>query len=191
MPNWCENTIKIEGPVALIRGIWQKAQGFSEESDYGLLQAIRPMPEALEDTQAPSNDGSLSWYGWRIANWGCKWDVPIDGLECSTSADGQKAMINGFFDSPWDSPTEAFEWFAEEYPEVSIELGYYEGGMAFAGVLSASDGEVFENGQIDIDGFKDIRDVPSSLIHRVPMLEGHFEMLAEMEAEEQTEAARC
>lgn len=191
MPNWCENTITIQGPKALILDIWDKAKRYSEESDVGLLQAMHPMPAALENDEASRDGGLPAWYVWRLDNWGCKWDVSVDGLECSVSDDGQRAMINGFFDTPWGPPVEALEWFAKAHPEVSIDVGYYEGGMAFAGVFSAGSGEVFENEELAIDGFMDIREVPPSLIRRVPMLEGHFEMLADMEVEEHAEAARC
>ena len=69
MPNWCNNSIEIEGPVEKIAALWAAAQA----EDSGLLQALRPMPAELSEGEA--------WYGWRVAHWGTKWDIDMQGLE--------------------------------------------------------------------------------------------------------------
>ena len=134
MPNWCNNTITIQGPAETLKPLWDEAKST------GLLNAIKPMPKALEDTtspcppdkQQPLVDGYDNWYDWRVANWGCKWDVDVDGLEYEDNGDGT-ASIAGWFDSPWGPPIEAYNTFCDDFDNCHLEAFYEEGGMDFAG----------------------------------------------------------
>jgi hypothetical protein len=134
MPNWCNNTITIQGPTETLKPLWDEAQRT------GLLNAIKPMPEALEDTTSPTPDDKVqpkvdgfdNWYDWRVANWGCKWDVDTEGLEYEDNGDGT-ASIAGWFDSPWGPPIEAYNTFCDDMANCSLEAFYEEGGMDFAG----------------------------------------------------------
>jgi len=140
MPNWCNNTITIQGPTDTIKPLWDEAK------KTGLLNAIKPMPSILEDTTSPTPDnldtvqkstmvaqtGFDNWYDWRVANWGCKWDVDTEGLEFTDNGDGT-ASIAGWFDSPWGPPIEAYNTFCDDMDNCSLEAFYEEGGMDFAG----------------------------------------------------------
>ena len=55
MPNWCNNSIDINGPTDKIKDLFEKAG----QEDSGLLQAMVPMPSELNDTQAPSDGAEL------------------------------------------------------------------------------------------------------------------------------------
>lgn len=183
MPNWCENVITIEGPKSVIGGLWDRVIDADKNTDRGLLQALRPMPKELEDTTAPSIDGLMTWYDWRLMYWGVKWDVETNALDYMESPNGEHATIDGFFESPWGPPIEALEWFAEQNPAVSIELGYLEPGIGFAGVFSTRGGEESKDETVSLDAFNDIDDVPHSLRNAIPMLEIYFEMLELAEEE--------
>ena len=140
MPNWCNNTITIQGPTDTIKPLWDEAK------KTGLLNAIKPMPSILEDTTSPTPDnldsvqkstmiaqtGFDNWYDWRVSNWGCKWDVDTEGLEFTDNGDGT-ASIAGWFDSPWGPPIEAYNTFCDDMANCSLEAFYEEGGMDFAG----------------------------------------------------------
>ncbi|NDB65730.1 MAG: hypothetical protein EB168_08700 [Euryarchaeota archaeon] len=135
MPNWCNNTITIQGPTDTIKPLWETAK------QEGLLQAIKPMPKELEGTTSPAPregtpqplvDGFDNWYDWRVANWGTKWDVDTEGLEYTDNGDGTSS-IAGYFESAWSPPIDAYQTFCDDMDNCSLDAYYDEGGMDFAG----------------------------------------------------------
>ena len=142
MPNWCNNTLSIQGPTDTLKPLWDEAN----REGSGLLNAMKPMPQELADTTSPTPkegqagykgpqpviEGCDNWYDWRVANWGCKWDVDTEGLEYVANGDGT-ASIAGWFDSPWAPPIEAYNTFLDDMANCTLESFYEEGGMDFAG----------------------------------------------------------
>ena len=127
MPNWCNNSITIKGSTETIKTLWEEATA----EDGGLLNAMVPMPKELEGTTAPSEDG-VDWYSWRVNNWGTKWDVSLEGLEFTDNGDGT-ATIEGYFDSAWSPPIDAYSTFCDDMDGVYLEAYYEEPGMCFVG----------------------------------------------------------
>ena len=143
MPNWCNNSFTITGCTESIKDLWDTAQT-ADNGEFGLLNAICPMPKELEGTTAPSEDGE-NWYNWRVNNWGTKWDVSDEGLEYIDNGDGT-ACITGWFDSAWAPPIGAYEQLAADFDSCLIECSYYEPGMDFGGFWSSEHGdEYFDN----------------------------------------------
>ena len=142
MPNWCSNNITIQGPTDTIKQLWEDAQG-----ETGLLHAIKPLPEILKNTTSPTpNDidavlqqtmiaqtGADNWYDWCASNWGTKWDVDTEGLEFIDNEDGT-ASIQGWFESAWAPPIEAYNTFCDDMDNCSLTASYHEPGMDFAGI---------------------------------------------------------
>jgi len=133
MPNWCNNSIVITGPAEKIAALWAEAQ--SEGN--ALLNAMRPMPAELLEGEA--------WYGWRVENWGTKWDIDQQGLEFEEFSDGT-AAITGWADSAWSPPVDAFQAYSNANPDVTMELKYFEPGMAFIGVWDSEGGDAYWDG---------------------------------------------
>lgn len=127
MPNWCTNTLTITGNVSTLCELKTVIEADRE----GLLEAIAPIGEY--DREAA------------ISKWGTKWDVSTEGLEYTLNGDGT-ATIEGYFDSAWSPPIEAFHQLAQDWDSCYIQLKYFEPGMGFVGVWD-SEGEdtVFEN----------------------------------------------
>ena len=156
MPNWCNNSITITGPADQMKTLWETAKT-AQNGDFGLLQAMVPMPEALRGTTSPDPlpeqgnykgpqpeiDGSTNWYDWAVNNWGTKWDVDSEGLEFEDTEDGY-ATISGWFDSAWAPPIQAYNTFLEQNKEMSIRANYEEGGMDFAGIYEDGDDDYME-----------------------------------------------
>ena len=187
MPNWCNNTITLTGPKEKITAIYNKAK-----EDNALLQQLKPMPKALEDTTSPAPkegkvqplvDGFDNWYDWRVQNWGTKWDVDADYLELSE--DG--TTITGWFDSAWSPPIHAYEYFLTENEDCSISSLYYEGGMDFAGKW-----EDFADMEVTPGDFTadEMEDPDSGLIYEVNEHFNFSEMVREYEEEQKTETEK-
>jgi len=154
MPNWCSNSITIQGGSNTIRTLWEEAN----KEGSGLLNAMKPMPKELEDTTSPTPqegqagykgpqptvDGFDNWYDWRVSNWGTKWDIdPKEGLEFTDNGDGT-AQISGWFESAWAPPIEAYNTFIEDMDGCSLIADYHEPGMDFAGFYDNGDDEYME-----------------------------------------------
>jgi hypothetical protein len=122
MPNWCSNSITITGPVEKIHALR------AVSIDKGLLEAMAPLGD---------------WeYDRAVEAWGTKWDISNEGLEYEDNGDGT-ATIGGWADSAWAPPVEAFQTYSNANPEVTMELQYFEPGMAFIGVWDNTGGDAY------------------------------------------------
>jgi hypothetical protein len=140
MPNWCSNSITISGSTDTIKQLWDDAH---VGDDFGLLNAMVPMPKELDDTTKGTDGDAVNWYDWRVTNWGTKWDVSDEGLEYVDNKDGT-SHITGWFDSAWAPPVEAYNTFLDDMDGCSIEATYEEGGMDFAGIYTDGDDQYME-----------------------------------------------
>jgi hypothetical protein len=111
MPNWCDNKVKLEGPVDKI---YDMVKPFRDNQ---LLQHLVPLEPEWD-------------YDLAINTWGTKWDVS----DAEVSHNVEDGVIEGYFLSAWGPPTEAFETYMLENPDVIINHSYYEGGNDFCGV---------------------------------------------------------
>jgi len=153
MPNWCNNSITIQGSTETLKTFWEEAN----QEGSGLLNAMVPMPKALQGTTSPDPkpeqgnykgeqpivDGFTNWYDWAVANWGCKWDVDIERLEFTDNGDGT-ASISGSFESPWAPPIDAYNKFLEDMDGCSLVADYHEPGMDFLGEYDNGDDNYYD-----------------------------------------------
>ena len=175
MPNWCNNSIKIVGDVETLSQLKPVIA-----AGEGLLQAIKPMPKELEGTVSPSD--TPNWYDWCNANWGTKWDPEVH-LESKDNGDGT-AEINGWFDTAWGPPIEAFQTLVDDWDSCYIELFYEESGMCFVGCFDSEGGDdYYEYSDATSKTILDI--VPKYLVDEFAL----DERLAEYEADEAEYAA--
>jgi len=184
MPNWCNNSITIKGSTETIKTLWEDAQAAE-----GLLEAMVPMPKELRDTtkgtgdelQTEVYDGATNWYDWAVSNWGTKWDVSLEGLEFTDNGDGT-ATIEGYFDSAWAPPIDAYNTFCEDMDGVYLEAYYEEGGMCFVGYWDSEGAD--DHYEYDGATSEDVRNmIPEYLVDYYAL----DERLADYEAEEEDE----
>lgn len=149
MPNWCSNYVSMthDDPAMLERARAAFARG-------ELLNEFIPCPEALLTDGATTRGGPdaakydairaanmaehgfESWYDWRVAHWGTKWDI---GSEDGAELVGDVLQLS--FDSAWAPPCDAYARLEEQ--GFRIEAFYYEPGMAFCGSwINGADEEV-------------------------------------------------
>lgn len=92
--------------------------------------------------------GFESWYDWRVANWGTKWDVVCDQID---GYPYDNNYITYYFDSAWAPPLEFLKTIAPNYPLLSFEMHYEEPGMAFEGDITIIKGEVDSESTRDME----------------------------------------
>ena len=143
MPNWCNNSITITGPIKKIEDLYRNHVIQDADDETGLLNGMVPMPKELNDTTSPSDEPN--WYDWRVSNWGTKWEVSSEGLEYNEDPDNGTAEITGWFDSAWAPPLTAFSTYLEANPDVSITCTYEEPGMDFCGVFEDGEDDCLED----------------------------------------------
>ena len=204
MPNWCNNSITITGPADQVKNLWEQAQTNWKNGDYGLLNAMVPMPEALKGTTSPSPDdgsqpevdGFNNWYDWCVANWGTKWDIDDQGLEFKDNNDGT-AQISGWFESAWAPPINAYDTFMNNNEEIEVYANYEEGGMDFAGIYDNGSDEYMEGISEPCEAIirgKETLEDQSELFQRLEeefdLIDYRREYVEEMMLEEDEEQAR-
>jgi hypothetical protein len=123
MPNWCSNTLLITGDTSTLV---QLKSVIEQDDNHELLEAIAPIGEYDRETA--------------ISKWGTKWDVSSEGLEYTDNGDGT-STIEGYFDSAWSPPVEAFTTLAQNWDSCYIELRYFEPGMGFIGLYDSEGGD--------------------------------------------------
>ncbi len=198
MPNWCNNSITIQGSTETLKPLWDEAN----REGSGLLNAMKPMPAELEGTTSPAPkegepqplvDGFNNWYDWRVQNWGTKWDVDLEGLEFTDNGDGT-ASITGWFDSAWAPPIEAYNTFLEDMDGCTLSADYHEPGMDFAGIYTDGDDQYMEGlgewCEAVVKGTTSIGDTPElfqTLDDTFELVEGARDWIEEqMEEEKET-----
>ena len=115
MPNWCENQVRISGPVDKI---------------YDMAKAMER--EELLEHLVPVEGNNLD----RTSAWGTKWDISEPYMEQNV----EDGVIEVSFMTAWGPPDACFGTYLMENDDVTIENYFYEPGNAFAGV----DGESVE-----------------------------------------------
>ena len=111
MPNWCENQVRISGPVDKI---YDMAKAMEREE---LLEhLVRVEGNNLDRTSA----------------WGTKWDISDVHMEHNV----EDGVIEASFMTAWGPPDMAFVTYLGNNDDVTIENYFYEPGMAFAGIDS-------------------------------------------------------
>lgn len=127
-------------PIQELAGIFQADRPFSTlvpEPDWentpnkeGKLPTISDAPfKALEFDDAQD----LRWYDWRLANWGCKWDLNEGDVTMELSSD--ETVLQMWFETPWGPPDKIKKHIDSMDDGYEIEWHWDEPGMGSAGYL--------------------------------------------------------
>jgi hypothetical protein len=163
MPNWCENTLNVNGAAEDISAFikWLDDKPFCFERIVATpdeLQDNCPFSQARKDSGAGKEliekFGSDNWYDWRLQNWGCKWDIDDrEGRPTHSSAE----LICFDFQTPWGPPERAIHTLSLKFPNLTFFLAHYEMGCGFAGEMKVKNGEskgAYYDSEKDVDSFK-------------------------------------
>ncbi len=120
MPNWCINQVVITGDKDNLDYLQKTKFSF---------QKFIPCPKVLLDTTDSSRNeeqmkdnekryGFRSWYDWKYAKWGTKWDR--SEYEANRINDKTLSLT---FHTAWGMPLEIFQYVSKRY-DVKIEVEY-------------------------------------------------------------------
>ena len=131
MPNWCYNTLTVNGPTKEIHKVFDPIVADSDN----FFNHIEPMPVELEGTTSPSD--TPNWYDWCITNWGTTWDATPEHIDIFDDEESGVSTVDTGFDTAWGPPIAIMEKL--ESMGFAVRLCYYEPGMGFTGIWE--DGE--------------------------------------------------
>lgn len=190
MPNWCNNhlTLTHDDPTMI-----KRAYDALERGEF--LQEFIPVPEDLKIVAGRMGDpeeqkkleeseelnrivhGYSNWYDFCVNEWGTKWDCGEQGNNDINPNDPR--MLTAGFDTAWAPPIASYEKLMAL--GFSVKAGYYEPGMAFAGLWDDGDDDLYELG--NMSAAEAAQQLPTGLDD----LFGISETMAEYEAENEEE----
>ena len=158
MPNWCSNQATIHGTkdqILELVGAYERG---------GVIEHYLPTPRDPDDPMKllgedktfgtmDNNSPETSWYYWRLANWGTKWDFGKTQYtadeECDWQVDEEGyGLVHLRFETAWSPPIGWYE--ALNALDMTVEAYYFEPGCAFCGQWSNPVEGIIDE-EIDID----------------------------------------
>ena len=83
--------------------------------------------------------GAKTWYDWRLAHWGCKWNAYRTEV-----LDIAPARARVVFETPWSPPLPVLEALAAQVPALELRLAYVDEFLNFAGYARFAGGRLVE-----------------------------------------------
>lgn len=152
MPNWCSNTLIIEGEPKELSRLMKKVEITKSEATDEHYQSVfschRVIPRPIKE-----ND---NWYNWNTENWGSKWDLSDPQLD---NSEWENGVIRYTFESAWSPVIPVVEALAKEHKKVTITYTYYEGGCDFWGEVEYQKGKEtsFDEGSLTDAGCEKLK----------------------------------
>jgi len=146
MPNWCSNTIEIEGTKEQINAF---VSFLDEQTGKEWFSFFKPTPPELKEE---------GWYEWNVENWGTKWNCDAQDWVKVENPNEDQSSVTFWFDSAWSPPTALYE-FIEATSTLNIKASYNEGGMGFVGEFVDGVDECF-----NYECLEDLDSIPEHLV---------------------------
>lgn len=139
MPNWCLNKLTVSHDDQNL------VDKFIREYDAGrVCQVFVPEPENIGDDEL---------HGWRVSNWGTKWDIGADIGSDIEEQYGDRSYVNQdgsvscSFNSAWSPPVGLYNALVDL--GFSVNATYFEPGMSYCGVYTEGYDDMTEYGHHD------------------------------------------
>jgi hypothetical protein len=123
MPNWCNNSIRINGDKKMISTLVRVIENTKDGEDR-VFQSLIGYPDHM--TKA---DYDKDWYDTNIGWFGTKWDVSYSS--CNMEYD--ETEIRLYPDTAWSPPIEFLTNLVKQYEGIEAYIFYSEGGIGFSG----------------------------------------------------------
>lgn len=151
MPNNCHNAMRVTGPHQALEDFADLAHG-----RYSAFQVNNfvPMPQEINAAPSPNRNEeqvnrlirkyeASNWHDWAINNWGSKWPAYNTHLETQ----GASALLYTF-DTAWTPfNAQVFLAMSRRFPELAIELHYFDQLMRFKGRRTLYGGKITHESQ--------------------------------------------
>lgn len=184
MPNWCSNSIQIEGTKEQIKTL---VSFLDENNGKDWFDFFRPCPQELKDIgnvsmHEPGDEkllekyGHSDWYSWSIENWGTKWNCDAQDWMTVENPTEDVASVTFWFDSAWAPPIALYEYIELNSPLI-IKASYNECGMGFVGEFVDGSDDYYEYSDMD-----DLENIPEHLVEEWNLVE-----MLEMDEEDDDE----
>ncbi|WP_217924807.1 hypothetical protein [Miltoncostaea oceani] len=144
MPNWCQNRLTVIGDGERVAAFREAISGADSPISFA---RIAPEPEGLLDTI----DGTLmdtlaeltgpnprTGYGWRVQNWGTKWEVR-DAIVEDGPVPGHLVIL---FDTAWSPALPIAVALIEQWPDLEIQMLWAEQSADAGGRIRGFAGDV-------------------------------------------------
>ena len=89
-----------------------------------------------------------NWYDWRIANWGTKWDVNVEGVDIDRRSPSE---LHYSFWSAWCGPYLAVPTISAAFPSLRFQLRHSDECMDWDESLTCVGGKVMERIETTFD----------------------------------------
>ena len=90
--------------------------------------------------------GHFTWYEWRLANWGTKWNCDGSVIEVVKMKNNKLKIIVGL-ETAWSPPIALLVKLSEQFPTLEIRISYYEGGACYKGKTHIKEGTILSQKQ--------------------------------------------
>jgi hypothetical protein len=169
MPNWCHDVLTVTGDPEKIEAFAEKVKmTFEDGSEQPLTFAVHvPEPSEEERSQIPSDmcEGGWDWYGWRLSNWGTKWDAsfdhPVVAIGSDTMDVDRSTGWNGVarldertlvykFTTAWSPPGSWAQKASADEPDLEFVLTFAEPGGGYAGRVKVVSGMLIEEEDLEV-----------------------------------------
>lgn len=147
MPNWCRNTLVVEGDEISLKLFVEKVGQTGKILSFA-IHIVPPTEAEFAAEEAARGGGGggdgekkfsfPSWYAWNVANWGTKWDCKDASIVCETSG-----MVTFIFDTAWSPPNPWLAAVALMEPTLRFTMTFEDEGCEFAGTLFAQGNRVY------------------------------------------------
>lgn len=144
MPNWCENTLTIQGPADQVAAFVAQAQGTPVDWGDGAsgrhalcFHQFVPVP-----ADVVAQGYATAGFAWCVTHWGTKWEpsrLGVDPPYIVPLPDGA-ATTQYSFNTAWDPPIPWVNAVAAQWPDLLFHLVYGESGVNHFGEVQWAQG---------------------------------------------------
>ena len=153
MPNWCDNKLRVSGPIEDVVNFKRHAVGhpviwprpsYEKQEDYDKrveeTQKMKVLLTFSKFVPVPEDvlkkEYSMEGYNWCVNNWGTKWDLGDEGM--TVEEDGKVLIYR--FTTAWSPPIPVVIAMSEQFPRLRFSIRFREDGMGFKGIESYKGG---------------------------------------------------